>query len=44
MLQLKVKPANCPAEVKLVMDMNKASNGLNPDCLAIIPKVKDTAI
>lgn len=42
-LAINVKPANCPAEVKFVADMNTASNGLRPACFARIPKVNDTA-
>jgi hypothetical protein len=35
-------PANCPAEVRFVIEINTAIQTGNPELTAIIPKVKDT--
>ena len=35
-------PANCPAEVRLVIEINTAIHPGYPCCTTIIPKVKDT--
>ena len=37
------KPANCPADVRFVSEINAASEAFNPFAADIIPKVKETA-
>lgn len=41
-MNLKAVPANCPAEVTVVIDMRTACHQLRPKDTAIIPKVKET--
>ena len=37
------RPANCPADVRLVREMRTACQIVRPPCTAIIPNVKETA-
>ena len=44
LLKIKSIPANCPADVRLVIEIITAIKGFIPPLAAIIPKVIDTEI